>query len=102
MQFTTWTARAVILTLAALGISNAAGADPLKVKVAQGQIHGKLVNNEEGAGKVRAFLGIPYAAPPVGDLRWKAPLPARAWKAPLDASRFASHCPQVATPFGVA
>jgi para-nitrobenzyl esterase len=50
----------------------------------------------------RTFLGIPYAAPPVGDLRWRAPLPARAWKAPLDASRFASHCPQVATPFGVA
>jgi para-nitrobenzyl esterase len=50
----------------------------------------------------RTFLGIPYAAPPVGDLRWRAPLPAHAWKAPLDASRFASHCPQVATPFGVA
>jgi para-nitrobenzyl esterase len=94
MQFTTWTARAVILTLAALGISNAAGADPLKVKVAQGQIHGKLVNNEEGAGKVRAFLGIPYAAPPIGDLRWKAPQPAAKWKGLRDATQYGAHCMQ--------
>lgn len=50
----------------------------------------------------RSFLGIPYAAAPVGDLRWRAPQAPRAWLAPLDASQFANHCPQVATPFGVA
>ena len=41
----------------------------MNLKTEQGAIHGKLIND----GKVRAFLGIPYAAPPVGDLRWKAP-----------------------------
>jgi para-nitrobenzyl esterase len=50
----------------------------------------------------REFLGIPYAAPPVGDLRWRAPEPHARWLAPRDASQFGPHCPQVATPFGVA
>jgi para-nitrobenzyl esterase len=50
----------------------------------------------------REFLGIPYAAPPVGDLRWRAPVAHAPWALPRDASQFASHCPQVATPFGVA
>ena len=55
-----------------LGFSRIASADPLTVKTAQGKVHGKTIND----GKVRAFLGLPYAAPPVGDLRWKAPEPA--------------------------
>jgi para-nitrobenzyl esterase len=48
------------------------------------------------------FLGIPYAAPPVGNLRWKAPQSPAPWLSPRDASKFANHCPQTATPFGVA
>ena len=90
MQFTSWTARALILTLAAAGISAVTVADPLKVKIEQGQIHGKLVNEN----KVRAFLGIPYAAPPVADLRWKAPQPAAKWKGVRDATSFGAHCAQ--------
>ena len=43
---------------------------------------------------VRAFLGIPYAAPPVGDLRWKAPQPAAKWKGVRDATNFGAHCAQ--------
>ncbi len=50
----------------------------------------------------REFLGIPYAAPPVGNLRWRAPQPAAPWRSPLDASKFGNHCPQFASPFGVA
>jgi len=90
MQFTTWTARALIITVAAAGISVAAGADPLKVKTEQGKIHGKLIND----GKVRAFLGIPYAAPPVSDLRWKAPQPPAPWKGVRDATQYGAHCMQ--------
>lgn len=67
-----------------------AGAAQLKVKTAQGKLQGKLIND----GKVRAFLGIPYAAPPVGELRWKAPQPAQPWKGTRDATRFGAHCAQ--------
>lgn len=41
-----------------------------------------------------SFQGIPYAQAPVGELRWKAPLPARAWSGSLDATQPAKHCPQ--------
>ena len=53
-------------------------------------MHGKTIND----GKVRAFLGLPYAAPPVGDLRWKAPEPAAKWKGERDATKFGAHCAQ--------
>jgi para-nitrobenzyl esterase len=46
-------------------------------------------------GNTRAFLGIPYAAAPVGPLRWKPPQPAAAWTAPLDASKKGPWCPQL-------
>ncbi len=46
------------------------------------------------------YLGIPYAAPPVGDLRWRPPQPHARWHGPLDASQFGNHCPQPASPFG--
>lgn len=48
------------------------------------------------------FLGIPYAAPPVGALRWRPPAPAAHWSGVRDATAFAPHCPQVAGPFGKA
>lgn len=41
-----------------------------------------------------AYLGVPYAAPPVGDLRWRAPRPATAWPGVRRADAFAPACPQ--------
>src|ERR1700758_4724805 len=49
---------------------------------------------------VREFLGIPYAAPPVGNLRWRPPVPYAPWFAPLEATQFANNCPQPPSPFG--
>jgi para-nitrobenzyl esterase len=51
---------------------------------------------------VREFLSIPYAAPPVGNLRWRPPVPHAPWFAPLEATQFANHCPQPPSPFGSA
>jgi len=42
------------------------------------------------------FLGIPYAAPPVDDLRWRPPVPPRKWSEPRDATAFGGWCMQVA------
>ncbi len=46
------------------------------ITVSQGQLTG--VYNEDHS--VRVYAGIPYAAPPVGDLRWKEPQPAQSWE----------------------
>ncbi len=55
-----------------------------------GKVHGKLIHD----GQVLAFLGIPYAAPPVGGLRWKAPQPPIPWNSELDATKYGPHCAQ--------
>jgi para-nitrobenzyl esterase len=49
----------------------------------------------------RQFLGIPYAAPPVGALRWKPPAPVAAWQQARNATQFGGNCPQFGTPFGL-
>jgi para-nitrobenzyl esterase len=65
-----------------------AGASGPQVKTASGTVEGK----DEGA--VRAFLGIPYAAPPVGNLRWKPPAAAASWTGVRKATEFGNHCMQ--------
>ena len=72
------------------GFSAPLHADSPAVKTEQGKIRGKAIND----GKVKAFLGVPYAAPPVGDLRWKAPEPPARWSGERDATKFGAHCAQ--------
>jgi para-nitrobenzyl esterase len=82
---------AALAILWAPGASGAAQADELAIRTAQGVVEGV---RKEG---VRVFLGIPYAAPPAGSLRFRAPEPHAPWSAPLDASRPPSSCPQTAS-----
>jgi para-nitrobenzyl esterase len=49
------------------------------------------------AGTVGEFLGIPYAAPPVGTLRWRPPAAAASWHGVRDATQFGPSCPQALT-----
>ena len=53
---------------------------------------GPIVGAASAAGQ--AFLGIPYAAPPVGDLRWRAPRPVAAWTTPRPATELGPTCLQ--------
>jgi para-nitrobenzyl esterase len=46
------------------------------------------------------YLGLPYAAPPVGPLRWRAPQPSARWHGIRNATGFAPHCPQPIGVFG--
>ena len=46
---------------------------------------------------VRLFRGIPYAAPPIGNLRWRAPQPVTAWQGVLRADHFSQACMQLPT-----
>ncbi len=55
------------------------------VRVAQGELTGVLT----GDGQVEVYAGIPYAQPPVGELRWKEPQPALPWEGVLKADHFA-------------
>jgi para-nitrobenzyl esterase len=61
----------------------------------------EMACTEQGAvrgvvqGATMAFKGIPYAAPPVGSLRWTPPEPAARWDGVRDGSRFGAMCPQI-------
>lgn len=51
-------------------------------------LSGPIIGSIHDPTGVHRFLGIPYAQPPIGELRWQPPSPPPAWKAPLDAQEF--------------
>lgn len=71
-------------------ISQNVNANPLLLGTEKGQIEGIRVSHD-----VDAFLSIPYAAPPVGPLRWKAPRPNQNWSGILKADKYPTACPQI-------
>lgn len=64
--------------------------DPTRVKLADGEIRGSMKTT------TLEFLGIPYARPPVGGLRWKAPQKPDPWTHVRDATQFGKRCAQLA------
>jgi para-nitrobenzyl esterase len=114
-MFMTWAGWRVRSRLAAAGVTLGAlvaAAPAVSASTLGGQAgasaSGPVVGTANGAvrgltsGAVDEFLGIPYAAPPVGALRWRPPQPAANWSGVRDATQFARHCPQLPTPFGQA
>lgn len=79
---------AFLLFVVALAVASPAGAAPEFVTLDSGRVRGVVEND------VVVFRGLPYAAPPVGDLRWREPAPAAHWSGIRDASRFGNACLQ--------
>ncbi len=86
MGLRNWIAMAAAAMLAAAAVPVAAGDT---VKVAQGALHGAT------AGSVTSFKGVPFAAAPVGELRWKPPAPAARWSGVREATAFGPACMQM-------
>ena len=97
----------VLSSLAGYGSSAAPNPSDRKAAAAS-QAAGPTVQIQSGAlrgiyvGSLAVFKGIPYARPPVGNLRWREPQPAEAWRGIKDASHAGSACvqdPAGLTPF---
>ena len=71
---------------------SAVAQDPAPVKVEQGAVQGIIENG------LTVYKGIPFASPPVGELRWRAPQPAPLWKGIKQANKFAPAPIQGGTP----
>jgi para-nitrobenzyl esterase len=83
--------RAGAVLIAALGLAGVAQAalkEPLTLDA------GLLGGSTESSAGIRVFKGIPFAAPPVGALRWAAPQPVAKWTDVRDASKFGNVCIQ--------
>lgn len=77
-----------------MGAPLLAGA-PAQAQIASAQVTGGAVSGEVG-GDLSIFRGIPFAAPPVGPLRWKAPQPVAPWQGTRRADQFGPACMQEA------
>jgi len=79
----------LIITVALWGLAGPApAADEVRVRIDSGVLAGFV---EDG---IAVFRGIPYAAPPVGELRWRPPQPPAPWAGARDATAFGHACPQ--------
>jgi len=76
------------LALSAAFVSPSFGSD--QVRTTAGIVEGRASTD----GKILIFEGIPYAAPPDGDLRWKAPQPPANWPGVRKATEFGARCMQ--------
>ncbi len=91
----------ITVAAAACGGPGDPGADGpgLTVQTASGRVQGAEVDDGRGpAGDVLVFRGIPYAAPPVGDLRWRPPQPPASWEGVRAAHESGAPCWQPITP----
>src|SRR5438045_2994073 len=78
----------IALTMAPAATQRGSGNEPVRVE-------GGLMSGTTEDG-VRAYKGIPYAAPPVGDLRWKPPQPVVVWTGVRRGDTVGAACPHLA------
>src|SRR3954454_23769553 len=78
-----------IASTASAEVPGCSADDPDVACTLQGAIRGVV------QGEMLAFKGIPYAKPPVGELRWRPPAAAESWSGVRDGGRFGPICPQI-------
>jgi para-nitrobenzyl esterase len=79
--------RLLLASAIAMVSFTAAADDPMRVQSG-------LLSGVSGRNDVRIFKGVPYAAPPVADLRWRPPAPPTPWSGVRTADHFGPDCPQ--------
>ena len=85
-----WILKLTSITLATVAVhGQAAQSLPTIVGTQPGPVRGRGTD-------VMVFKGIPYAAPPIGDRRWRPPAPPQPWTEARDATEFGPRCPQTA------
>ncbi|HEY7483095.1 MAG TPA: carboxylesterase family protein [Streptosporangiaceae bacterium] len=85
---------AAVLPLVIVAPAEASGRSAPVVRVDTGALRGARADG------VDSFLGVPYAAPPVGDLRWRPPRPAASWHGVRDAVSYGNRCAALASTNG--
>ncbi len=91
-----WVASVTVVSGCAKDESESRVPDAASLRViSQGSIIGYV-----GDYGSHVWRGIPFARPPVGDLRWRAPRPPESWSEPREMLRQGSFCPQFSSPFG--
>jgi para-nitrobenzyl esterase len=86
----------IVLRLAGVAAIHAEREQGPATKVESGMLTGIHFGADPNSA---AFLGVPYAAPPVGALRWKPPVPVQSWRETREATQFGSPCPQLPAPW---
>ena len=81
-------AAVVLVGLLAAASAYAAISEPIRTET------GLVTGNAGSFPEVRVFKGIPFAAPPVADLRWRPPQPAKKWDGVRAADKFSANCMQ--------
>src|SRR5437870_4031367 len=74
-----------------VAVGQAAPSPTPELRIDSGVLRGLVVGDKKD---VHVYKGIPYAAPPVGEQRWKPPQPIKAWPGVRDCFEFAAACPQ--------
>lgn len=81
------------LFLLFVGLCRARTSSDLQVRIDDGRMVGRYLTSQSGR-TIRAFMGIPYAEPPIGELRFRAPLKIKKWPGILLAQNEPPMCTQ--------
>lgn len=81
----------LIFSLSFLGCCSLAAEQKPVVKITGGEIVGRAWSDSKGA----TFRGVPFAAPPVDELRWREPAPVKPWSGKREAIKYGAPCAQV-------